>query len=346
MTRKEKRTKLVIPPFVFGTSGLGNIYKAESYDNKKKIVEAILLSSPEVTFFDTAGKYGAGLSLEVLGSCLKDFKVDKSKVIISNKLGWFRTELLSDEPTFEPGVWKELGFDAEQRISYEGILECYEQGNDLLGEYHSDYVSVHDPDEYLFAAKNREDHQKRYKDILDAYKALLELKDQGKVSAVGIGAKDWRIIRRICKDVKLDWVMIANSLTVISHSDELIEFLAELDRYDIPVINSAIFNGGFLIGSDYYNYRLLDESRGDDRILIQWRSRFYQACDQFGLSPAVVCFHYAKHFPGIKSIAMSTSKAEKVALNIEMANHTVPGAFWETMIAQGLIERGSIPHFQ
>ncbi|MCX2473510.1 aldo/keto reductase [Pedobacter sp. MC2016-05] len=334
-----------IPSFVFGTSGLGNIYKAETYANKKKIVAACLSATEDVAFFDTAGKYGAGLALEVLGNCLSELKTDPSKVIISNKLGWYRIALLNEEPTFEPGVWKDLEFDAEQRISYDGILACFEQGNQLLGDYRSEYVSVHDPDEYLSAANGDADYKKRYQDILEAYRALLELKKKGEVKSVGIGAKDWKVIEKITKDVKLDWVMIANSLTIMDHPIELMTFIDELHKNNVLVINSAIFNGGFLIGSDFYNYRLLDEAMEEDRKLIQWRSSFYKVCKQFGLSPATVCFQYARSFPGIKSVAMSTSKPEKVAANIEMANHIIPEAFWENMVEKGLIDHESIKQF-
>ncbi|SER66607.1 aldo/keto reductase [Pedobacter rhizosphaerae] len=334
---KQGRATLQIPPFVFGTSGLGNIYKAETYANKKLIVEACLSSSGDTAFFDTAGKYGAGLSLEVLGACLADCRAAHSKVIISNKLGWFRTELVGSEPTFEPGVWKDLKYDAVQRISYQGILECFEQGNELLGDYNAQYVSVHDPDEYLLAAIDDSDYQKRYQDILEAYRALMELKSLGKVEAVGIGAKDWKIIRKISREVRLDWVMIANSLTIISHPIELIDFVSELEKNNIPVINSAIFNGGFLTGSDYYNYRLLDINVKEDMELINWRADFYEICDQYNLLPAVVCYQYARSFSGIKSIAMSTSKPHKVAENIAMAQHDVPKSFWQELADRGLI---------
>ena len=78
--------------------------------------------------------------------------VDPSAVIVSNKLAWKRAPLLTDEPTFEPGAWVGLKNDATQDISYQGILDCYEEGNALLGEFNARVVSVHDPEQYLAAA--------------------------------------------------------------------------------------------------------------------------------------------------------------------------------------------------
>src|SRR5665213_2033563 len=100
-----------LPPVVFGTSAFGNLYTALDDRIKLDIVKECILHSSGKAVFDSAGKYGAGLSLECLGRSLRELRVDPDKVIISNKLGWFRTALKTEEPTFEPGVWKGLQYD-------------------------------------------------------------------------------------------------------------------------------------------------------------------------------------------------------------------------------------------
>ena len=73
-----------------------------------------------------------------------------------------------------------------------GILKCFEQGLELLGgDYQTQLVSVHDPDEYLDSATSHDDRRRRFDDILGAYTALQELKSQGKASGIGVGAKNW-----------------------------------------------------------------------------------------------------------------------------------------------------------
>ncbi|MDA8746184.1 hypothetical protein N9N28_16280 [Rubripirellula amarantea] len=108
--------------------------------------------------------------------------------------------LSTEEPTFEKGAWFGLEHDAEQQISYEGILECYEQGNALLGDFRAEWVSVQDPDEYLAAATDEADAQRRYRDILGAHKALVEVRKKGQVTGVGVGSKDCRIIKGLIED--------------------------------------------------------------------------------------------------------------------------------------------------
>ncbi|MVN91355.1 aldo/keto reductase [Mucilaginibacter aquatilis] len=329
-----QHNQIQIPPVILGTSGLGNLYVALPYEVKLEIVRQFVQHSQKPAVLDSAGKYGAGLALESLGKCLADLKVSPNDVIISNKLGWLRTPLVTPEPTFEPGVWIDLQFDAVQKISYDGILECYHQGNELLGNYEAQFVSVHDPDEYLAASA---DKAKRYEDILGAYDALLELKSAGKVKSVGVGAKDWHSIQRITNDVKLDWVMIANSMTVHSHPANLLEFMRKLNDQGTAIINSAVFNGGFLTGGDYYNYHLIDKETTEGNALYNWRKRFYELCKQHQLEPAAVCVQFGLAAPGVKSVALSTSNPKRVEHNLQLFNTNVPTEFWTLLREEKLI---------
>jgi len=331
--------EIKLPSVVFGTSGLGNLYVALDEDARTRIVEACVQQSVGPVIFDSAGKYGAGLALESLGRALKRLGIAPGNVIISNKLGWLRCPLIGKEPGFEPGVWKDLEHDAVQKIGYDGMMECFEQGNELLGGYLPQMVSVHDPDEYLAAAGNDAGGQaRRYEDILDAYEALFDLKRQGKVAAVGVGAKDWRVIKRIVRDVPLEWVMFANSMTLKSHPRELAYLIRELADRGVKVINSAVFNSGFLVGSDYFDYRPM--RRGDPMAdgLYRWRDEFFATCDEFNITPAAACIQFALNVPGVCSIALQSSNPDRVKENLDMAGLQLPVEFWRALKDRRLID--------
>jgi len=177
-----------------------------------------------------------------------------------------------------------------------------------------------------------------YQDILNAYKALYDLKQQGKVQAIGVGAKDWRIVKRIPGDVELDWVMIANSMTIKSHPQELLDFIIKMESKGVYVINSAIFHSGFLVGSDYFDYQLIKPGTPKNDALFAWREQFFKICRQFDIKPAEACVQFALNVPGVKSIALNTTDAKRVKENIEMANVEIPLDFWEALQSKGLIE--------
>jgi len=337
-TRTLGKTGITVPAIIYGTSFMGNLYHELPAEVKLEIMQQWFLVSGTIPMIDCAGKYGAGLALEVIGEGLRKMGVGAEEILISNKLGWFRVPLVTEEPTFEPGAWVNLKYDAVQKISYDGILECWEQGCELLGGYYRpQLVSVHDPDEYLFAATNPADRSKRVNDILEAYKALFELKGKGEVKAVGIGAKDWLTIRELYDRVPFDWVMFANKLTIFHHPREIIEFIEHLHTDGVGIINSAIFNGGFLTGGAFFDYRKIDSASVADQQLLNWRSRFFAVCEKFGVSPGDACMKFALAMPQVNAIALNPSKPSRISRNVQVLATDLPTGFWEELKSQKMI---------
>ena len=334
------KTGVRVAPIIFGTSCLGNLYHALPLQTKYDIMAACFEHVEPAVAFDTAGKYGAGLALQVIGDGLRELQIDPEDVIVSNKLGWLRTPLTEPEPTFEPGVWQELEYDARQSISYQGIFDCWQQGCDLLGAgYAPQIVSIHDPDEYIAGAAGDSEKHNFREDIIEGYRALAELKREGQVKAVGIGAKDWRTIQILEQDVELDWVMFACSLTIMNHPAELLAFIEHLHAKNIAIINSAVFHSGFLTGSLFFDYTERDPDNPADRPLFEWRETFYRLCQEFGVTPAAACVQFGISPPGIGAIALNTSRPERVRQNVETVTTEIPDSFWQACKEYGLIDQ-------
>lgn len=326
---------LALPKVIFGSSALGNLYQIVPDDTKRAIAQNWFRYQTDVVV-DSAGKYGAGLALESIARILRELGIPPSQVRISNKLGWKRVPLLAPEPTFEKGAWFGLMHDAEQRISYDGILECYHQGNELLGEYNANLLSVHDPDEYLAAAQNPTDAARRYDDIRGAYQALAEIRNRGEATGIGVGSKDWSIIKRLFDDgVALDWVMLANSFTLYRHPPAVREFIEQLQASGVTIVNSAVFNAGFLIGGPYFDYERVTPAARPE--LFAWRDAFLDTCKTFSVSPAHACCQFAISHPGIAALALNTSNPSHVERNVSMAETSLPPAFWSALRERNLL---------
>lgn len=121
------KTGLEVPAIIYGTSYLGNLYTPLPYEDKLALMEKWFECTGKPVVIYSAGKYGAGLALEIIGKGLEDLGIAPEDIIISNKLGWYRVPLETPEPTFEPGVWTDLENDAIQTFSYEGIINCFRQ---------------------------------------------------------------------------------------------------------------------------------------------------------------------------------------------------------------------------
>jgi D-threo-aldose 1-dehydrogenase len=331
----------MVPEVVYGTSYLGNLYKALAMEQKLALMEKWFECTDKPVVIDSAGKYGAGLALEVIGEGLSRLNIRPEEVVISNKLGWYRVPLTSEEPTFEPGAWADLQNDCIQTFGYEEIVRCFDQGNELLGgTYRSEVVSIHDPDEYLHAASDKAERERRFTEILESYRALFDLKKAGKVRAVGIGSKDWTIIRELYEQVSFDWVMFANSFTIFSHPKEMLDFMDILDKRGVGVINSAVFHGGFLTGGDKFDYQEVDPDSDSGRRLFAWRKTFQLTCSEHSVNPGDACMQFGISHPAIASLALNTSKPEKMKRNVEILQKEIPSRFWEDMKGKGLIDPG------
>jgi D-threo-aldose 1-dehydrogenase len=333
-----------VPPIIFGTSALGNLYAAHPPERKLAVLREIFRDARGPVVLDSAGKYGAGLALEVVGEGLRALGVAAKEVILSNKLGWLRVPLRGKEPSFEPGVWFGLEHDAELAVGYEGILRCWEQGCALLGApYRPALVSVHDPDELLARATTDAGRERAWHELLDAYRALHELKRSGEVALVGVGAKDWTVIRALADAVPLDWVMLACSYTILRHPPEIVAFVDRLHGAGIGVVNSAVFHAGFLTGGPYFDYRKLDQASEGDRPLVAWRERFHAICRAHDVSPAAACVGFALSHPAVASVALNTSRPEQVRTNAALGEAVLPARFWSALKDAGLVRR-DYPH--
>jgi D-threo-aldose 1-dehydrogenase len=309
---------LQLPKVIFGTSALGNLFSEPSFETKKNIVSEIIRCSDGIPLFDSAGKY-----------------VPPSRVQISNKLGWKRIPLTTPAPTFERDAWVNLKHDAVQTISYDGILECFEQGNALLGKYSSRHTSVHDPDEFLAAATNTQDRNVRMENIIDAYRALTDLKTQGKIDSIGIGSKDPSIIDIVSQHVQLDWTMLACSITPFTHTPYIVELLKKLSEQGTKIINSAVFHSGFLIGGDHFDYQKVTQNTHAE--LFYWRDKFLSLCEKYHTDPAAVCVQFSFRFPQIESVALNTSAPHRVEGNMKLASVPIDEALWTELKHQKLI---------
>lgn len=334
---ESSRGRAGFPLVVYGSSALGNLYVALPDEQKRSIVEAWLSGGSEPVVIDSAGKYGAGLALECLGDCLRALQVPPEEVAIGIKLGWYRVPLVGDEPTFEPGAWVGLEHDAEQRISGRGVLDCWRQGCELLGEpYAPRMASVHDPDEYLAAADDDADRSERSRGLDEAYAELAALRDRTPGMTVGVGVKDWRVARQITEKASLDWVMLANCVTAYTHEPGVLEFIENLASQGVPVVNSGVFNAGFLVGGRYFDYRL--PSPTEEAELFRWREGFLALCDEHRVAPAHACIQFGLSPPGVVSVALNTTNPERVADNWRHATEALPTSFWEELKSRRLID--------
>ena len=189
-TRRIGRTDLEVTTLSFGAAGIGNLYRPISRDD----AEATLAVAWDagIRYFDTAPRYGHGLSEHRLGEFLRS--QPRASYVISTKVG----RLLSPVPENEVpdyGFADPLPFRADYDYSYDGVMRSVEFSLARLGTNRVEILYVHD---IGVLTHGEAENARHFRDLMDGgMKALDELKSSGAVKAIGLGVNE----TQVCLDV-------------------------------------------------------------------------------------------------------------------------------------------------
>jgi len=128
-------------------------------------------------------------------------------------------------------------------------------------------------------------------------------------------------------------------MTIMNHPLELVKFMEQLKDKGVTIVNSAVFQAGFLIGGDFYDYRKIEPDSSENIRRFQWRDQFSALCLKYSITPTLACVNFAIKAPGVSSIALNTSKPEHVKGNVSSVFSDVPEDFYAEMKEKGLIEK-------
>jgi D-threo-aldose 1-dehydrogenase len=197
------------------------------------------------------------------------------------------------------------------------VADDWEKSCRLLGsEYRPKLVSVCNADE-------------------DAGRVVGELKTAGFLRGVGVVANN--LCSPSSPALSPDWIVLAGEFTLLRHPANLLVSMAELATRQIPVVVSGVFNGGFLVGNNRLDGRVLSTEDPADRSLLAWRTSFAALCHGHGITPAQACIQFALSGPGVVALILNSSHPDRVAENIASVERTVPNAFWASMKEEGLL---------
>ena len=172
-------------------------------------VEKIITTAWEegIRYFDTAPRYGTGLSEQRIGNVLRGMPRDE--FTISTKVGFL----------LEPHQPKRAEQGRVERIcdfSRDGVLRSLEESCARLQTDRIDIALIHDPD---YSPNDPEgdpsqatgDH---FREVMEgAYPALSDLRDQGVVRAIGIGMNQWQMLLKFAHEAQFDCFMLAGRYT-------------------------------------------------------------------------------------------------------------------------------------
>jgi len=302
-----------------GTAQLGNLYRETTEEEAAGALDAAWDAG--IRYFDTAPHYGLGLSERRVGRLLGTRPRDE--YVISTKVG----RLLVPNPR---GVGRDAeGFDVPattRRVrdySRDGVLRSLDDSLRRLGLDRVDILYLHDPDEYWEQAST------------EAVPALIELRDQGVIGAIGVGMNQSEMPARFVRECDIDLVMLAGRYTLMEQG-ALDELLPLAEARGVGIVIAGVYNSGLLSQARpstraTYNYETAPEN------LVARVHRIADVCERWGVTVPEVALCFVRAHPAVLATVVGARTEAQVESSVARARVDVPAALWEELRAEGLL---------
>lgn len=301
-----------------GGAQLGNLHCPIGDADARAIVDAAWDAG--MRYFDTAPHYGLGLSERRLGTVLRDRPRDE--YVLSTKAG---RRLVPDPDG--AGRMDDQGFAVpatlrrEWDFSRDGIRRSLHESLDRLGLDRVDVVYLHDPENHWQQA------------LREAIPALVEMRDEGIVGAVGAGMNVAEHLTELIRDHDVDLIMCAGRYTLLEQADDLLDLAAQRN---VGVVIAGVYNSGLLSQP-----RPAHESRYDYEPapagLVARVHDLADACESHGVTLPEVAIGFPLRHPAVVSVVVGAATPAQVADAVHRHRRRIPDALWRDLAATGLI---------
>lgn len=313
------RTATRVTSLGFGTGPIGKLLDRPGADEQ---AEATLAAAWEsgIRYFDTAPLYGLGRSEVRLGRFLRS--QPRAGFTVSTKVGRLLTPAAGSvaEPT--------ITYD----YSHDGTLRSLEASLTRLGLDRIDIALVHDIDRWTHGAAQPQ----RLREALDgALPALLGLRAEGVIGAVGIGVNEWQVCRDVVLQADIDCVLLAGRYTLLEQEPAR-ELLPLCRERGIGVIIGGPFNSGILAAGAgtraTYNYGQPPPH------VVEKVEAITRALRPLGVGMPTAALRFPLLEPAVVSVIPGLAEPAEVAAAVASLSATLPDDIWQRLKAAGLLD--------
>jgi D-threo-aldose 1-dehydrogenase len=164
-----------------------------------------------------------------------------------------------------------------------------------------------------------------------AVPALVSLREQGLVGAIGIAAAGGTLVEDYIRTDAFDAVLTHNRYTLVDRGAEDILRLATERR--MTVFNAAPFGGGILSGSprhaSRYGYRPISPEFG------RHVERVRELCERWEIALPAAALHFSLREPRVHSTVVGITSVERLEALDALVDAVIPDGFWEELRALG-----------
>jgi len=301
---------------------VGNLYRAMTDAQ----AEALLQTAWDcgMRYFDTAPHYGLGLSERRLGRFLAGRP--RGDYTVSTKVGRLLRPTPQRAGTLDTAHDFVVPADHERvwDFSAAGVRRSLEGSLQRLGLDRVDVVYLHDPEEDDLTSA-----------LAAGVPAVVELREQGLVDAVGVGSKSTAALLAAARNGAMDLLMVAGRYT-LAEQPALAELLPLCRADGIGVVVASVFNTGLLAGPRPTARGRYDYSAVPPATLARVR-KIAAACAELDVELPQAALAYPLREPSVRTVVVGAATPEQVRQNADRMARPVPEELWHRLQERGLI---------
>ncbi len=296
------------------------LYGGTSYDEAVRTVERAYELG--IRYFDTSPVYGHGRSEVRLGHALA--AKPRDSFVLSTKVG----RVLDPKPggntsTDNPDGLPELIH--VNTFTRDDVLRSIEDSLKRLGMDRIDIIYIHDPDLEEFGERQSNE---------EAFPALMELREQGVIKAIGSGTNTWELPARFVRRFDLDIMLLAGRYTLLDHS-ALQEFLPLCVERHVKVAIGGPYNSGILA-------RDLDkpvsfEYAPAPQEIVDRAKKLQAICHHHGVDLRAAALQFVLAHPAVATVIPGAQSLGELEQNVDLMSEHIPDSVWRDMRSEGLI---------
>jgi D-threo-aldose 1-dehydrogenase len=324
--RRIGSTDLVVTELGFGSAPLGNRFRPLDEGHCQALVDDAWERG--IRLFDTAPMYGYGLAENRLGTALRNRP--RGEYVLSSKVGRLLTPTSgqrSSDPMWDSTPPMKIVYD----YSYSATLRSIEDSLQRMLTDHIDIVLIHDCDRYGHGDNQPVVFEQA---MNEAARALIDLRDEGVVGAVGIGVNETDVCIAAANRADFDVFLLAGRYTLLEQ-DPLDELMPLCANRGISLILGGVYNSGILatgaVPGARYNY----EAAGEE--VMSRVAAIQELCTAHDVPIAAVSLQFALANPAVASVVLGASKIGEQAANFAAASTAIPSSLWDAMRDEGYL---------
>ena len=320
-------TGVEVPRLGLGTAPLSGmvlgdgLYGGTAHEEAVRIIDRA--REVGVSYVDTAPLYGNGRAEARVGMSTYS-SADRDSFVLSTKIGRVLNAVPGGvTPEDDPDGIGELA--AVNSWTRDNVHRSIEESLVRLKLDRIDIIYVHDPDVELYGEGQA---------VNEAFPALIELREQGVIKAIGCGMNEWQMPLRFIQRFNLDIILLAGRYTLLDHSG-LSEFLPACVERNVKITVGGPYNSGIL-ARDLSKPVTFDYEQAPD-ILLDRARKLTEICVAHGVDLKAAALQFVLAHPAVATAIPGVQSVAELEQNIALVQQEIPAGLWSDMRSAGLI---------